>query len=150
LAQLHDALIQWSQTKDSADKAESARKEYWLGNYAEAARLAEESAKETDKQSVKSLNAAIEAYRALIERYGQGQSPPERASAQNDLCAALLKLGHRTSGPARVNNLNEAVTACRSALLVYSREQSPQEWARAQHNLGLALKALKEGSLEIQ
>jgi hypothetical protein len=163
LEQLQDAVTQWARAKDSDDKEERALKEYWKGNYAKAAqlveesaktaeealKLAQESAKEANERVVKMLNLKIKVYRAMLERHTREQSPPEWASAQNNLCAASLELGHRLSGTAAVNKWNETVTACRAALSVYTREQSPQEWAKAQNNLDLALKALKEASVEI-
>lgn len=164
LEQLHEAITQWTRASDSDDKRERALKEYWKGDYARAAQLAEEaaktaeeslklaqeSAKEANELVVKRINLVIKAYRAMIERDTREQSPLEWARAQNNLCAASLKLGHRLTGTAAVNNWNEAVTACRAALSVYTREQSPQEWAEAQNNLDLALKALKEARVEIQ
>jgi tetratricopeptide (TPR) repeat protein len=58
---------------------------------------------------------------------------------QNNLGAALYRLGERESGMAK---LEEAVVAYREALKERTREQVPLDWA--QHNLGHALQALGE------
>lgn len=58
---------------------------------------------------------------------------------QSNLGTALLSLGERESGTAR---LEEAVAAYRAALQEYTRERVPLDWAMTQHNLGNALWAL--------
>jgi len=60
---------------------------------------------------------------------------------QNNLGGALLRLGERESGTAR---LEEAVAAYRAALQEYTRERVPLQWAITQNNLGNALQALGE------
>ena len=60
---------------------------------------------------------------------------------QNNLGIALLTLGERESGTAR---LEEAVAAYRAALEELTRERVPLDWARTQNNLGDALSRLGE------
>src|SRR6516162_3209022 len=60
---------------------------------------------------------------------------------QNNLGNALLRLGERERGAAR---LEEAVSAYREALEEYTRERVPLQWATTQNNLGLALLRLGE------
>ena len=60
---------------------------------------------------------------------------------QNNLGTALLRLGERESGTAR---LDEAVAAFRAALEEYTRERVPLDWAMTQNNLGNALATLGE------
>ena len=60
---------------------------------------------------------------------------------QDNLGIALLTLGERESGTAR---LDQAVQAYRAALEEWTRERVPLDWARAQMNLGNALQALGE------
>jgi tetratricopeptide (TPR) repeat protein len=58
---------------------------------------------------------------------------------QTNLGTALLRLGERESGTAR---LEEAVAAYRAALEERTRERVPLDWAMTQNNLGIALWAL--------
>jgi len=60
---------------------------------------------------------------------------------QNNLGNALLRLGERERGAAR---LEEAVSAYRAALEERTRERVPLDWATTQNNLGLALLRLGE------
>ena len=60
---------------------------------------------------------------------------------QNNLGAALNKLGERESGTAR---LEAAVAAYREALKERTRERVPLDWAGTQNNLGNALNTLGE------
>ena len=63
------------------------------------------------------------------------------AKTQNNLGNALLRLGERESGTAR---LEEAVAAYRAALMECTRERVPLDWAQTQNNLGTALLSLGE------
>ncbi len=59
--------------------------------------------------------------------------PLNWATTQNNLGNALLRLGERESGTAR---LEEAVAAYRAALTERTRERVPLDWATTQNNLG--------------
>ena len=67
--------------------------------------------------------------------------PLDWATTQNNLGNALLSLGERESGTAR---LEEAVAAYRAALEERTRERVPLDWAMTQNNLGIALWTLGE------
>ena len=67
--------------------------------------------------------------------------PLHWAMTQNNLGNALLTLGERESGTAR---LEEAVAAYRAALEEWTRERVPLDWAMTQNNLGSALPTLGE------
>ncbi|MBC7950969.1 MAG: tetratricopeptide repeat protein [Rhodospirillaceae bacterium] len=67
--------------------------------------------------------------------------PEGWAQTQNNLGAALLRLGEREEGTAR---LEEAVAAYRAALEVRTRDVLPLDWAQTQNNLGNALLRLGE------
>ena len=67
--------------------------------------------------------------------------PLDWAGTQNNLGTALLRLGERESGTAR---LEEAVTAFRAALRGMTRDRVPLQWAMTQMNLGTALLRLGE------
>ncbi len=58
---------------------------------------------------------------------------------ENNLGNALLTLGERESGTAR---LEQAVAAYRAALQERTRERVPLQWATTQNNLGTALRTL--------
>ena len=60
---------------------------------------------------------------------------------QNNLGTALLALGGRESGTAR---LEEAVAAYRAALEERTRDRVPLDWAMTQNNLGKAQALLNE------
>jgi tetratricopeptide (TPR) repeat protein len=64
---------------------------------------------------------------------------------QNNLGNALMRLGERESGTAR---LEEAVEAYRAALQERTRERVPLDWAATQNNLGNALMRLGERESE--
>ena len=65
--------------------------------------------------------------------------PLQWATTQNNLGAALWRLGERESGTAR---LEEAVATFRDALKEWTREHVPLQWAGTQDNLGVTLQAL--------
>jgi len=67
--------------------------------------------------------------------------PLEWAETQNNLGAALQRLGERESGTVR---LEEAVVAYRAALEERRRDRVPLDWAHTQNNLGTALSTLGE------
>ena len=87
------------------------------------------------------LRSAIERYSQLIHLSPREREPLQWASTQNDLGNALLALGQRESGTAR---LEAAITAYREALKEWTRERAPLDWAMTQNNLGLAFWALGE------
>jgi hypothetical protein len=64
--------------------------------------------------------------------YPRERVPLDWARTQNSLGDALLSLGERESGTAR---LEEAVRAYRAALEEWTRERVPLDWARTQNNL---------------
>jgi hypothetical protein len=67
---------------------------------------------------------------------------------QNNLGAALMSLGQRESGTAK---LEEAVAAYREALTELTRERGPLRWAAslANEGLGLMLLAERRGDLDM-
>jgi tetratricopeptide (TPR) repeat protein len=65
--------------------------------------------------------------------------PLDWAATQNNLGNALMRLGERESGTAK---LEEAVVAYREALKEWTRERVPLDWAMTQNNLGIALRRL--------
>jgi hypothetical protein len=67
--------------------------------------------------------------------------PLDWAMTQNNLGGALLRLGERESGTAR---LEEAVAAFRAALEEMTRERVPLDWAMTQNNLTKCLAVLDE------
>jgi hypothetical protein len=60
---------------------------------------------------------------------------------QNNLGIALVSLGERESGPAR---LEEAVLALREALKERTRERVPLQWAATRKSLEIMLRFLDE------
>ncbi len=62
--------------------------------------------------------------------------PLDWAATQNNLGNALLTLGERESGTAR---LEQAVAAFRAALTEWTRERVPLDWALSTGNQGVAL-----------
>jgi hypothetical protein len=73
------------------------------------------------------------AFQAALEVRTRERAPFDWAGTQNDLGVALLALGRRETGTAR---LEEAVAACRAALEERTRERAPFDWAITQNNLG--------------
>lgn len=92
------------------------------------------------KQSGESapLEEAVVAYRHASEGTRE-HDPLLWAAAQTSLGGALLELGERDVGAAR---LEEAIAAHRAALQVYTRERAPLDWAATQMRLGAALLSL--------
>jgi tetratricopeptide (TPR) repeat protein len=87
------------------------------------------------------LNRAIELHREALELAPRERVPLDWAMTQSSLGNALLTLGERESGTAR---LEEAVTAYRAALEERTRDRVPLDWATTQSNLGIALSTLGE------
>jgi hypothetical protein len=73
--------------------------------------------------------------------------PLDWAETQTNLGAALVILGQRESGTAR---LEEAVTAYRTALEERTRDRMPLDWAETQNDLGAALALLSERKAQPQ
>ena len=67
--------------------------------------------------------------------------PLDWSTTQRNLGIALLRLGERESGTAK---LKLAVDAFREALKEYTRERGPLQWAMTQDNLAAALHILGE------
>src|SRR5262249_56412525 len=65
-------------------------------------------------------------------------------ATQNNLGAALARLGEREGGAAGARHLGEAAAAYRRALEVRTRDHLSQQWAATQNNLGAALARLGE------
>jgi tetratricopeptide (TPR) repeat protein len=92
------------------------------------------------------LNFDLEVAIALArEGVARGTTVDERASAANDLGAALWTLGAREANSVR---LEEAIASCEAAIQDISRHRAPLLWARAQMNLGNALWSLGSRSAE--
>ena len=87
------------------------------------------------------LLVAISTYREALEETTRARVPLDWAATQNNLGNALLRLGERESGTAR---LEEAVAAYRAALEEWTRARVPLDWAMTQMNLGNALRTLGE------
>jgi tetratricopeptide (TPR) repeat protein len=85
------------------------------------------------------LGQAVDAYRAALRVYGEGETPQDWAATQNNLGGALQILGQRVGD---ADMLGQAVDAYRAALRVYSEEETRQDWAMTQNNLGGALQIL--------
>ena len=81
------------------------------------------------------------AYRLALEERTRERVPLDWAMTQKNLGTALLTLGEREAGTAR---LEEAVAAYRLALEEWTRERVPLDWATTQNNLGNALSTLGE------
>jgi tetratricopeptide (TPR) repeat protein len=69
-----------------------------------------------------------------LEEQTRDRVPLDWATTQNNLANALLHLGQRENGTAR---LEEAITAYRAALEEYTSDRAPHEWAVVQNNLAL-------------
>jgi tetratricopeptide (TPR) repeat protein len=91
-----------------------------------------------DRGSNVHLAALIAVRQKLLDA---AASNDERGLANHNLGTALLSLGERESGTAR---LETAVAAYRAALQERSRDRVPLDWAMTQNNLGVALRMLGE------
>ena len=77
----------------------------------------------------------------MVELRPRERVPVDWAMTQNNLANALLTLGQRESGTAK---LEEAVAAYREALKERTRERVPLAWAMTQNNLANAFLTLGE------
>jgi tetratricopeptide (TPR) repeat protein len=91
-----------------------------------------------DRGSNPHLIALITVWQRLLDA---ASSDDELGTAHRNLGNALVTLGERESGTAR---LEEAVAAYREALKVLTRGRRPLQWAKAQNNLGTALTSVGE------
>jgi tetratricopeptide (TPR) repeat protein len=87
------------------------------------------------------LRSAIERGTRLIDLNPRERMPVEWAKAEISLGRALLVLGEREAGTAK---LEEARVAFREALKEIPRERMPLDWATGKNNLGLVLHSLGE------
>jgi tetratricopeptide (TPR) repeat protein len=87
------------------------------------------------------LFSAIELRKRLLELTPRERAPLQWARTQNSLGLALLHLGERESGTAK---LEQAVAAFREALKERTRERAPLDWASTQNNLGYTFMRLGE------
>ena len=85
------------------------------------------------------LLSAIERYKRLVYLTLREREPLVWAGSQYDLGLALLRLGERESGTAK---LEEAVATFREALKEATRERAPLQWARTQIGVGVVLMGL--------
>jgi len=81
------------------------------------------------------LEEAILAYRRALTEQPRDRVPLDRAFTQTNLGAALVILGEREEGTAR---LEEAFSALHEALEERTREDTPFLWAQTQEKLALA------------
>jgi len=89
--------------------------------------------------SNEALLASIELSGPALLAVERERVPLAWAMTQTNLGTALLRLGERERGTAR---LEEAVADYRAALEERTRERVPLDWAMTQNNLGIALWAL--------
>ena len=82
------------------------------------------------------LEVAIALARRMVDLAADAD---QRGGAQTNLGNALVELGTREAGPAR---LEQAVEAYRLALEEQTRQRVPLDWATTQNNLGNALQEL--------
>jgi tetratricopeptide (TPR) repeat protein len=78
--------------------------------------------------------AAVAAYRSVLEVHPRSASPSDWADAQNNLGGALLGIGKQTR---QLQPLEQAETAFRAALEIYTIDDMPKKWADAETNLGI-------------
>jgi tetratricopeptide (TPR) repeat protein len=93
-------------------------------------------------EGMRSLDAAVVAFRAALEVRTRDALPRDWATSQNNLGAALWALGERRTGAEGARSLDAAVAAYRAALEVRTPDALPQAWAMTQNNLGNALTSL--------
>lgn len=89
------------------------------------------------------LHEAIALYRAALVLVPREQAPIQWAITQNDLGAAVMRLGYRETGTSR---LQEAIGIYHQALMEFSRDKAPIEWAMTKGNIGAAFFRLGERS----
>jgi tetratricopeptide (TPR) repeat protein len=118
LDQFLNAAKQWAQSKDSDDKEEQARKEYFLKNYVLAAQLAGESAMVAVNELKENKKQRLEKSRIVIRRFAlKGNA----LSDNNDFKGALVAY-------------NEVEKLFSSKDLI--KEDVPEEWADIKILLG--------------
>src|SRR5262249_24370024 len=91
------------------------------------------------------LLSAIERCKRLVDLTSRERIPLQWASSQISLGNALLRLGEREGGKAK---LEEAVIAFREALKEHTHERELLYWAMIQNSLGLVLTRLGERETE--
>ncbi|MFO1102433.1 MAG: tetratricopeptide repeat protein [Methylocystis sp.] len=97
------------------------------------------------EESNRSLEAAVAAYCAALTERALERVPFDWAMTQNNLGAALARLGEWESRQEEsTRRLEAAAAAYRAALTEWTQERAPLQWAMAQNNLGAALMALGE------
>ena len=84
------------------------------------------------------MSEAAEAYRAALDVFTRSDMPANWAMTQNNLGAALARLGELALGEAGLAGLNKAVDAYRAALEVFTRREMSANWAFTTENLALA------------
>jgi hypothetical protein len=89
------------------------------------------------------LLASIELYKLALRTADRDRVPLDWAVTQANLGNALLRLGERESGTAR---LEEAVAAYRAALEEYTPQTDPTNYQRTMKNLDQVLTLLKKKS----
>jgi tetratricopeptide (TPR) repeat protein len=94
-----------------------------------------------DKGDNTALLSSIARWQRLLAATSRKRVPLDWALTQMNLGAALVTLGEREPGIAR---LEEAVAAYRAALKELTRDRVPLDWAIMQMNLGTALATLGE------
>jgi tetratricopeptide (TPR) repeat protein len=87
------------------------------------------------------MGASFAAYQAALEEWTRERVPLQWAATQNNLGNALLGLGQRDSGTAR---LEEAVAAYRAALEEWTREAAPHWHDIAKQNMASCLAVLEQ------
>jgi len=173
LESLKAALDQWAKANDANDLEERALKEYWLGNYETAARLAGQALptalervkyerieasrkvirlytlKGTAHYEQSNFQEALSAYREVEKRFDTKELSKEDFKEEWAETKLLLgntrrELGARTEGEESRRFLLDALRNYEEALSVYIREHVPHKWAVTQNNLGSVLSLLGE------
>jgi hypothetical protein len=93
------------------------------------------------REPAATLQAAVAAYRTMLQSLTRESTPLDWAITQDNLGIVLEQLGEQQDSPM---NFEEAVAAYRDALLVLTHERVPLQWAMTQMNLGDALTRLGE------
>ena len=83
------------------------------------------------------LKRAVDAYRAALRVYTEGDMPADWALTQNNLGNVLRVQGERTGGAAGLELLAKAMDACRAALRVRTEANMPADWAMTRENMAL-------------